>query len=153
MSVAGAPQVNKFELGLFVNVIFTAHRRSLGQGNIFRSVCFSFHGGSASRGGPVSGGSAYRGSAHRASVYNGGLHYGVCPQGRSAYRESAYRGVCLQGSAHGEPAHGGSACRRVCIGGVRQTLPRIRKVGGMHPTEMLTCFLLIFCIIFHLLWK
>ena len=70
----------------------------------------------------------------------------VCPQGIG-------EGVCLQGGQHpGESASGGGAasgggvCLQggVCIGGIRQTPPRTRKTGGMHPTGMLSCIMINF---------
>ena len=59
--------------------IITAPKRSLGQGNVFTSVCHSVHRGSASRGGlhpggSPSGGSASRGFALGGSASRGGLH-------------------------------------------------------------------------------
>ena len=76
----------KFLLSNLSNSIFTAHKRSLGQGNVFRPVCHSVH-----RGGFCIG--------------EGGL-----PTGESA------SGVCLQGwemgSASGRvsPGMGGGVC-------------------------------------------
>ena len=81
----------------------TAHKRSLGQGNVFIHVCL-FTGGSASRG--------------FASRGVGSLTLeGVCIQ--PTWEE---KGLPTEGDKADPPPHP----------------PRIRKVGSMHPTGMLS---------------
>ena len=65
------------------------------------------------------------------SVSRGVCIWGFCIQG-----------ICLQGDLHPwGSAYGGSAYRGVCLhGGRRNPLPRIRKVGGTHPTGMYSCY-------------
>ena len=69
-------------------MIFTAHKRSLGQGNIFTRVSFCPHGGSASRRGFAFRGRD-RGSASRGTfcIWEG---------------KAASRRVCIQGEAVGQ---------------------------------------------------
>ena len=69
--------------------IITARKRSLGQGNIFRSVCQSY----CSQGGACMAG----------DMYGGG----------SVHGEGACMGVCMHGGVHGGCVCGrGHACRR-----------------------------------------
>ena len=109
-------------------VIFTARKRILGQGNVFKRVCHSVHSWLKSMhhrshdGGAASGG---RGSASNGRVCNWGSVYGgrVCIQGE---RVSASRGkmVCI----HWE---GG-----LPTGGLGRP-PGTGKASGTHPTGML----------------
>ena len=112
--------------------VFTAHKRSLGQGNIFIGVCQEF----CSQGEGV--------SAPGVCLLQGD----VCSVGMSAPGEgvSGPGGVCL--------LLGGVYSRGVCLpGGGGCLLPgggwwrppgTATAVGGLHPTGMYSCFL--FCI-------
>ena len=96
--------------------LFTARKRSLGQGNVFTPVCLSVHIGEGSwlpsihwegEGGlyPGGGGSSFRGK--------GDLHSGG---GQSA---SMGRGVCIQGGVRGSVS-----------GGIGQTPQDTRDIMG-----------------------
>ena len=94
------------------SVIFTARKRSLGQGNVFTPVCHSVHRGSLSGGG---------------EVCPGGLCLGGSPAGG---RVSVQGGLCPGVvSAQG----GGSVCPGgLCLGGLcpEGSLPRGISVQG-----------------------
>ena len=114
------------------NVIFTAHKRSLGQGNIFRSVCQEF----CSGGGACSGGCL---------VLEGCLLGGVPAPGRCLLWGFACLGGCLVlGGAcsggtfsGGVPAPGG-ACSQGVPGGDPPS-GTATAAGGTHPTGMHSC--------------
>ena len=132
---------------VFLNVasfysVFTARKRSLGQGNVFTPVC-QFTGGLPT-GVYLRRGSLPRGEfAPRGHLPGGsssgviylrlrGLHLGG---GRSAKGVCLQRGrVCLERGLPNGSLHSG----RVCILGDGQT-PRTRKAGSTHPTGPLSC--------------
>ena len=73
---------------------------------------------------------------------------GLCPEGASVQRGSISRGISV---------HRGVSVQRKSLfrrGLCRKTPPRIRKAGGTHPTEMLSCLFLIvlFPKFYHELW-
>ena len=100
--------------------IITGRKRSLGQGNIFRSVCQEFcpQGGGAC----VAGGHAWPGG-----MYQGHAWWGVCMAG------GMYGGACMAGGMHGRGCawlggmHGGGHVwwGHACLGGCAW-------LGGMH---------------------
>ena len=107
--------INDVSLSQIKRNVITAHKRSLGQGNVFTPVCHSVHGGR--RGWLPS-------MHHRSHDQHPG---GVLP----TEEWSVYKGgFCLRG---GLPTSRG--------GGVGQIppSPRTRKVGGTYPTGMLSC--------------
>ena len=92
------------DVGILGYMVITGHKRSLGQGNIFTSVCHSF----CPKGrGLHPRGSASRGvSASRGSLHPGGLHPGgVCIQEWSVFRgvSASGGGVCSQGGGQTPP--------------------------------------------------
>ena len=101
--------------------VITAHKRSLGQGNVFTPVYHS-----------VQGARGWLTSAHHRSLdrggfcIQGGLHPGILGGG-----VSACRAVCLWGYVHPEGVHRGGG----------QTLSHriLRDTGGTHPTGMYSC--------------
>ena len=125
-----------------VQWIFTALKRSLGKGNVFTPVCL-FTGGSAHRMGLSTWGSASRGvclrggSTSGGSAYSGDLHPGGLHTWGSASRGSAYRG----GVHPGRSATGVLHLRGGHLGVGRPPPPQTRKVGGTHPTGMLSCYI------------
>ena len=109
--------INDVSLSQIKRNVITAHKRSLGQGNVFTPVCHSVHGGR--RGWLPS-------MHHRSHDQHPG---GVLP----TEEWSVYKGgFCLRG---GLPTSRGGE------GGVGQIPPppRTRKVGGTYPTGMLSC--------------
>ena len=112
-----------------ISHIFTARKWSLGQGNVFASICHSF----STQGG---GGVCIHGGLHP-----GHLHpRGVCIQGASASGGSASRASASKGGLHpGGICIGGSASRGVCIQrgstfrGNRADLPP--RYYGIWPTS------------------
>ena len=102
--------------------IFAARKRSLGQGNIFRSVCYSVH---------RERWSASMRSASMEIYIGGGSARGV-------------GGFCIQeGLPPGDGLHRGGVVYSggLPTGGLGRA-PPIRKAGGTHPTEMLSCLCL-----------
>ena len=88
--------------------IFTARKRSFGQGNVFILVCHSVHRGgglcprmhhrSHDSGISVQGGSLSRGSLYRGSLYRGSLSRRISVQSRGALsRGGLCPGVSVQG--------------------------------------------------------
>ena len=71
--------------------IFTASKRSLGQGNVFTPVCHSIHGGTLHPGESASKGVCIK---------------GVCIQGQSASRRSASRGCWADSPAEIQSTRG-----------------------------------------------
>ena len=116
----------------------------LREGNVFTSVCDSVHrgisvqrgsltGGSLSRGGFLSGGSVQRGtSVHGGSLFMGSFQREVSVQrGISAHRGSLSRGP--EGSLF-------RGRGRLCLGVCQEDPPPLYgRVGGTHPTGMLSC--------------
>ena len=84
-------------------LVITARKRSLGQGNIFTSVCHSFcpGGGCLHPGGSAS----QRGLHPEGSAFRGRLHPGESTsRGSTSRAGSSSREVCIQG---GSPSRGG----------------------------------------------
>ena len=109
--------------------VVTAHKRSLGQGNVLTPVCHSVH-----RGG---GGLHLEGSASRE-----GLHPGEGSASRG--------GVCIRGRGL-HPGEGSASGEEVCIqgrglhpAGLARTPPSDtmgygQRVGSTHPTGIHSC--------------
>ena len=93
---------------------FTVHKRSLGQSNIFTSVCHSVHGRCGGGGRVCIQGDLHPGgSCIQEGLHLGGLHTG---------------GICIEG---------------VCVADTPciqwDTMGYSQQVGGTHPPEMHSC--------------
>ena len=129
------------------SILITARKRSLGQGNIFTSVCHSVYG--VWGGGMHGGGHAWQGGgcAWQGGMHGGGVH------GRGHVWQGAYMagGACVagegehacQGGMHWRSMHmhGMGACmagrhawQGACMAGETAI-----AAGGVHPTEMHSC--------------
>ena len=141
-------------------VIIAVRKRSLGQGNVFRSMCQSFWSERRSLYDITSCLTAWSHVSSRAplslvpcSFQGVSVQRGLC-LGSLSRRLFVQEGLCfwgamsrgslkkdgsLSGGSLLRGAPGGSLSRGVSVG--RSPPPRIRKVGGTHPTEMHSCYI------------